>query len=282
VRITTGGQSIDLRGETYKGNILIQGPVSDVTISNGVVEGEIRCRASSYRDIVDRWNRTADWTQAVQDYAPTNVTLRDLTVRGSGDTHQVYMGPGTTYATIRRVNFIGKSKGPSIYLSMETAHNRVLGCNFNAKTGSRREVLSIDGSADNMILNNRFQRCLWGGIYVYRNSGENGVIRHQEPRRNLISRNRFNLSGMMPIRVGVDEVATELEVPWGIILGSRQGRRERHNDLDAGYPWGSSASDLDYARDNTVTNNSFKGDWLFRWVLDTDEGNTVSGNSSWS
>ena len=273
--ITKDDQVVDLQGKTYRGNILVSGPVSGVLICNGRVKGEIRCRSSGYAKAVERWNRTADWTQAIQEQAPRNITIRDLVIEGSGESHQLYAGPGSTHITARRVTFTGHSKGPSVYLSMETAHNRVIGCTFEATTGARREVMSIDGSADNIVRNNNFNLCTWGGLYIYRNSGENGVIRHQEPRRNLIETNKFNLRGMWLVRLGID-----LEIPWGVHIGSRQGRRVRHNDLDAGYPWGSSADDRDFARNNKVINNTFGGDVLNRWVLDSDKGNTVTGNQS--
>lgn len=278
MRLATDGELIDLGGRTYEGDIRIVGPARGITVQNGRVRGEIRCRASGYSDVLERWNRTPDWTKAAQEAAPHDITLRDLTVEGQGDaTAGVYAGPGTTDLTIRRVNFTGRTSGPSVYLSMETARNRVLGCTFSGRPGARREVLAVDGSADNIIRNNTFNRCRYGGIYIYRNSGENGVIRHQEPRRNLITGNRFDLAGMQILRFTID-----MKIPWGVFIGSRQGTRIRHNDLDAGYPWGSSASDLCYARENIVTDNQFRGDWLQRWVRDNDEDNVVAGNEFWN
>jgi parallel beta-helix repeat protein len=274
--IKKSNQIIDLRGETYKGSILIRGAVSNVTIENGTVEGEIRCRAESYRDVVERWNKTGEWTRAIREASPSYVTLRDLKVLGGEDVHQVYLGPGTTYVDIRKVRFVGRSAGPSLYMSMESGHHRVTNCVFNSRTGSKREVIAIDGSADNVIRNNLFRNCKWGGIYIYRNSGEHGTIRHQEPRRNLITRNRFDLRDMALVRLGLD-----LDIPWGVKIGSRQGSRIRHNDLDAGHPWGSSASDLDFARENVVIRNQFKGDRWRRWVLDNDIDNEVANNEAW-
>lgn len=278
MKITSSNQTIDLGGETYKGDILVQGPVSGVVIRNGRVNGEIRCRASDYKALVEKWNKTGDWTKAVREAAPRGVTISNLVVNGMGASHQVYAGPGCSNIKVRKVRFTGQSLGPSVYLSMESEKNLVSGCSFEAVTGERREVMSIDGSARNLIENNRFLRCRWGGIYIYRNSGEHGQIRHQEPRFNVIQGNRFDLTGMWVARVGYGSKG--VEVPHGVIIGSRQGSKY-HSPDDAGYPWGSSADDRDFARENVVTGNLFRGDWLNRWVLDADKQNTVSGNKAW-
>jgi hypothetical protein len=68
-------------------------------------------------------------------------------------------------------------------------------------------------------------------------------VRHQTPRENRIENNNFNLSSLRPSS-------------YGIWLGSRQGRRS-YCEADAGYPFGSSADNGDFADDNIVAGNIF-------------------------
>jgi hypothetical protein len=274
--IRDSGTVVDLKGRTLKDNILVQGPVKDVVIQNGTLRGEIRFRASDYKKVLEEYNKTKHWTREVRKVAPQGAVLRDLVIEPSGDTHSLYCGPGTTGVRVVACEFKGESKGPLIYLSMEGAYHEVLRCEFRGKTGMRREIIAIDGCAESVIRGCKFLRCTQGGIYIYRNSGENGTIRHQEPRFNLIKDNRFDLRGMWLRSSFLDS-----EVPHGVIVGSRQGSRTRHNDLDAGYPWGSSKDDRDFARQNTVIGNRFKGDWFKRWVCDNDKNNTVVDNKAW-
>jgi parallel beta-helix repeat protein len=105
-------------------------------------------------------------------------------------------------------------------------------------------VVAVDGSATNTIVGNRFLQAGYGGIYLYRNCGEGGTVRHQAPQSNLIENNFFN---MKDLRSG----------SYGIWLGSRQGRRSYCED-DAGYPFGSSIDNRDFADHNTVRGNVFQ------------------------
>jgi parallel beta-helix repeat protein len=114
---------------------------------------------------------------------------------------------------------------------------------FGRNGEAAREVIAVDGSARNLIAGNRFESADFGGIYLYRNCGEGGTVRHQTPRDNRIERNAFNLSGLRPGSYGV----------W---IGSRQGHRS-YCEADAGYDFGSSADNRDFADDNIVTGNIF-------------------------
>lgn len=278
MKIKDDGFVLDLQGGVLEDNILIE--ASDVIVRNGTVRGEIRARAPMYGRVLEEWNKTPYWTEKIREAAPSRPRLFDLTIDGPGDTHQVYFGPGVTGGRVRNCKFVGRSKGPSVYLSMESGEHKFVSCKFNARLGAKREVIAIDGSKYNLIAECVFKRCWHGGIYIYRNSGENGTIRHQTPEWNVIRNNKFDLNKMALVRLGLSTLLPP-EVPHGVIIGSRQGSRLNHNSLDDGYPWGSSASNLDHAKYNTVIDNQFRGDWLKRWVLDTDKNNTVKGNSTW-
>lgn len=272
--ITENGTTIDLGGKVLREDIILRGPVSDITIRNGIVKGEIRLRPSKIKG-----NTKPGYTKRARKAAPSGITIRGITFDTDGSTHQLYMGPGSNNCRVLNCRFIGRSKGPCLYLSPEGGSNFISGNIFNAKTGKRREVLAIDGSADNIIEKNEFLVCHYGGIYVYRNCGENGTVRHQKPRRNVIRENKFDLSGMVLARLsnGSGHQASFTYKPYGIIIGSRQGDCA-YCHLDNMHDIGSGKSDLDFARGNTVIDNKFSGDWFNRHVKDNDKNNLVKRN----
>ena len=165
-----------------------------------------------------------------------------------------------TGVTIRNCTFTGWSASTTVYLDAESGGNRIEGCAFDVRSG--REVMAIDGSATNTIVGNRFLRAGYGGIYLYRNCGEGGTVRHQTPQRNVIENNFFDLKDLHP-------------GSYGIWLGSRQGRRSYCED-DAGYPFGSSVDNRDFADHNTLVGNVFQPAGG-RAIRDDGAGNRVMG-----
>jgi hypothetical protein len=156
----------------------------------------------------------------------------------------LYLGPGVTGVMVRNCTFTGWSGSTTVYLDAESGGNRIEGCTFNVRSG--REVIAVDGSATNKIVGNRFLRVDYGGIYLYRNCGEGGTVRHQAPQGNVIENNFFNIKDL---RSG----------SYGVWLGSRQGRRSYCED-DAGYPFGSSIDNRDFADHNILRGNIFQPD----------------------
>jgi parallel beta-helix repeat protein len=271
--ITSSDTVIDLEGKALDDSITIRGPLNNIVIRNGTIKGEVRLRPLDMGDS----HTQPGHTERIRQSAPSNVRISDITFRTNGSTHQVYFGPGATNSSVLNCNFRGKSLGPSVYLSPEGGGHTIKDCNFAAEPGQRREVLAVDGSRDNLIVDNNFRRCTWGGIYVYRNCGENGIVRHQKPQNNIIKGNRFNLTGMRLFRVS-DQSGHQGEalfIPYGVILGSRQGGSS-YCDLDSMYPLGSGESNADYAQNNIVADNRFSGDWFLRHVLDNDANNSVA------
>jgi parallel beta-helix repeat protein len=273
MNITESNTTLDLKGGVLNDSIMIRGPIRNIKILNGRIKGEVRLRPL---DIPDDSHTKPGHTERVRKLAPNNITLENIIFDTNGLTHQVYFGPGSTESKLIDCTFYGRSLGPSVYLSPEGGGHIVRKCGFYAETGGRREVLSIDGSSDNLIEDNNFKRCTWGGVYVYRNSGEDGKVRHQTPQNNTIKNNKFNLTGMQMIRFsnGSGHQGSLFYVPYGIILGSRQGDSS-YSELDSQYNIGSGVSNLDYAQNNKVINNTFSGDWLKRHILNNDVGNTV-------
>jgi parallel beta-helix repeat protein len=215
-----------------------------ITVRNGKLRGSIRIfglgvngeapkvRESSHRE---------GHTERAQAAAPRAILLEDLEIEAD---HRIplYLGPGVTGVTIRNCTFTDWSASTTVYLDAESGGNRIENCTFNVRAG--REVMAVDGSATNTIVGNRFLRAGYGGIYLYRNCGEGGTVRHQTPRGNVIENTFFK---MKDLRQG----------SYGVWLGSRQGRRSYCED-DAGYPFGSSIDNRDFADQNTVRGNVFQ------------------------
>ena len=213
---------------------------TDVTIKNCTIHGAIRIWGmgadGSYEDLKTS-SQTAQHTQTTQAAAPTRITLDQLAFIAKG-TIPLYVGPGVTNVILTGSRFSGETVATAIYLDAESAGNRIENNRFAVKTG--REIIAVDGSARNQISHNRIELYGRGGIFLYRNCGERGVIRHQTPSNNAITDNVFSGASWLRSRL--------------IVLGSREGRRSYCGE-DAGYPFGSSADDGDHATNNRLARN---------------------------
>ena len=213
---------------------------TDVTVRDCTVVGNIRIwgmgAGGSMRDLQES-SRTAGHTLAAQNAAPTRVTLDQIRFEAVG-TIPLYVGPGVTRTTVTGSRFAGRSTSTAIYLDAESAGAVIRDSDFDIRTG--REQIAVDGSGANRIIGNRFALNGRGGIFLYRNCGEDGVIRHHTPSDNVITDNSF--SGVNWLR------------PQTVFVGAREGNRRYCSD-DRGWPFGSSADDGDNATSNTVVRN---------------------------
>ena len=250
--------NIDCNGKAYnKGKVTeLQIVASDITIRRCKINGSIRTiglgrngEAAAVKESSIKPGHTA----RAQAAAPRNTKLYGLTITGHGRT-PLYLGPGTTNLILVDSTINGRSDSAAIYLDAESGSNIIRNNTINI-TGAPREIIAIDGSADNQILANTIQQAPNGGIYLYRNCGEGGTVRHQSPQRNLIAGNTINSSG-----------------GYGIWLGSRNGGRF-YCSADDGYPFGSSKDDSDFADNNTVRGNQFTGST--RTVRDNGSSNQI-------
>lgn len=216
---------------------------TDVAIRDCIVHGALRIwgmgAGGSMRDLLPS-SRTATHTAAAQAAAPTRIGLTDVTFAATGSI-PLYIGPGVTRVTAERPRFTGRSVSTAIYLDAESADNAVTGGVFDIRTG--REQIAVDGSARNRITDNRFALRGKGGVFLYRNCGEDAVIRHQTPSDNQVTDNVFTGAGWLR--------------PRAVVVGSREGGRRYCRD-DAGWPFGSSVDDGDHATGNTVARNTVR------------------------
>ncbi|MDA0744514.1 MAG: right-handed parallel beta-helix repeat-containing protein [Proteobacteria bacterium] len=210
---------------------------TDIRIRNCLIHGAVRVwgmGADGSYDDLRASSRTPDHTARLQAAAPSHVTLDRVTIRASGSI-PLYVGPGVTHLTLTRSTLDGSSVSTAVYLDAESARNRIE--DNLIRTATRREKIAIDGSAYNRITGNRLELDGRPGIFLYRNCGERGVIRHQTPSHNTITDNDFSGANRLRPRLTVEN--------------ARQGRRAYCND-DRGYPWGSSVDDRDGASNNVV------------------------------
>ncbi|MEQ7156497.1 right-handed parallel beta-helix repeat-containing protein [Brevundimonas aurifodinae] len=183
-------------------------------------------------------SRAPGHTGRAQAAAPTDILFHRITFIATGSI-PLYIGPGVTGVRVDEGRFTGRSVSTAIYLDAESAGTVVQGVDFDIATA--REQIAVDGSARNRLVDNRFRRSDRGGVFLYRNCGEDGVIRHRAPTDNTITGNRFE---------GVSWLW-----PRAVVLGSREGGRRYCGD-DAGWPFGSSADDGDNAARNVVRGNT--------------------------
>ena len=225
----------------------------DVTIKRCKINGSIRTIGLGHNGEapgVKASSTTPGHTARAQAAAPKNTVLYKVTITGHGRI-PLYLGPGTTRLTMIDSTIKGRSDSVALYLDAESGSN-IFRHNTFALASSSREAIALDGSADNQILSNTISASN-GGIYLYRNCGEGGTVRHQPPQNNFIAGNTIDNTG-----------------GYGIWLGSRNGGRFYCND-DQGFPFGSSKDDGDFANDNTVRgNNAGK-------IRDDGSRNQVSG-----
>jgi len=214
---------------------------TDIRIKNCVIHGAVRVwgmGADGSYDDLRASSRTADHTAKAQGAAPSHIELDRVTIVGTGSI-PLYVGPGVTRLSLTNSTLTGRSDATAVYLDAESADNRIE--NNAIAIATRREAVAVDGSTRNRITGNRFDLGGRGGVFLYRNCGERGVIRHQTPSDNQITDNAF--SGAARLR------------PQLVVVGSREGRRA-YCSADRGYPFGSSADDGDGATNNVVARNT--------------------------
>lgn len=238
---------------------------SDITVRNCVIKGALRLQGlgtNGQAKAVQSSSLTAGHTAFAQASAPTRISLSAL--RFIADTRvPLYVGPGVTKVRVEKSTLTGQSDGPALYLDAESAENTISGNRF--AVSSRREQIAIDGSAKNMIRANVFDNPINGGIFVYRNCGEGGTIRHQKPQKNTISGNTFKYRTAFMAKPAV----------W---LNSRSGA-QRYCFRDPAHPFGSSLSSQDFAQFNTVTGNRLIGGGA-SLIRNTDPSNRVEDNGN--
>jgi hypothetical protein len=211
----------------------------NVTIKNCLVVGSVRINGMG--DVREA-SRRPGYVALIRQSSPKRVTFDRVTITGVNRSI-FYVGAGVTDSSLINSEIKGTTEGAPLYLDAESSRITIKDNYIHARTAGR-EQLSIDSSNYSRILNNRFSALHNGGIYLYRNCGERGVIRHTTPSHNTIVNNVFyydEYTGLKP----------------AVYIASRNGNDAGHGfcDHDSGYDFGSSVSDLDHATHNVVMQN---------------------------
>ena len=218
-----------------------QQQLHNVTGSDCLVNGSIRtiglARTGEGRKLRVSSRRDANHTARAQAAAPTDIHLKRFRIVADNQI-PVYLGPGTTNFTLEDSVLDGISPVVAAYFDAESAHNTF--DNVTVKTRTRREMLALDGSANNTFKQLTLKHPQKQAILLYRNCGEGGTVRHQTP-----SNNSF-----FDTTIFSDKPLEDL-----IIENSRNGNRDYCED-DAGFPWGSSASNADGGKNNVFRRTS--------------------------
>lgn len=214
---------------------------SCVTVRNCHVLSRVRIYGeySSADNIPPDFSRSPRYVAGIRAQAPWLVTFENCTFEAETGQLPVYVGPGVTRTTFRDCVFRGPSRSTLLYLGAESGWTTIEGCTFDADEAAR-EAIAVDASSHNVIRDSRF---IGGsGIYLYRNCGQDGVIRHEIPRKNRIIGNVFEDSD---------------PAVW---LSSRDDDWKAYCAFD---DWqdsgGSSRSNWSHAMYNTVANNDLNG-----------------------
>ncbi len=225
-------------------------PVHDVMITDCNIMGGVRvwgmARNANAAAMLES-SRTLEHVSTVRNNAPYRITLDWLRI--VSDTRvPLYLAPGVHHSTLSNSELYSGISA-LLYCDAESFGNLIDNNVMDAAGIYRdREIIALDGSSNNVLSRNQLFEARNGGIYLYRNCGEGGVIRHATPSNNEIVDNEI----LCPHNIW------PLEPEVGVYLGSRDGRRGFCDD-DAGYEYGSSTSDQDHARFNRVISNRMWG-----------------------
>ncbi len=242
----------------------------NITFQNWKLNGVVRILGvgpSSDTTLVKESSHKLGHTERMRNAAPRGITLRNLRIYSDEKIPMIW-GPGVHNVTLENSLFAGRSRSVAMYIDAESGDNIVRNNIFLVE--AKREAIAVDGSARNKFVGNLFANAPKGGIHVYRNSGERGVVRHQEPRNNEIRENYFYLGNM--------------EAGRAVFLGSRNFTNPNYRHEDKKFPFGSGISNRDYARENIVAQNKAAGSadqFTLRFLEDSEgkEGdNRVKGN----
>jgi parallel beta-helix repeat protein len=217
----------------------------NIVVKNCNIHGSIRVygmNTNGEGDYIRESSRKDDQhTKRAQDAAPKNILFDHLKIEASGRI-PYYLSPGVTFVTLQNSHVTGATTSTAVYFDAESARNTLRNNVIDTDTDNR-ELIALDGSAHNLIVGNKFSSLNHGGIYLYRNCGEGGTVRHQTPSYNIIISNFFYYNKYDGGNAAVH-------------VASRNGMRP-YCFLDRGFPWGSSVDNNDLARHNVIADNQF-------------------------
>jgi parallel beta-helix repeat protein len=251
--VSESNSKVDCDGATLDGENRLKYGV--MVVSNGKSLSDVSVSNCNVRNFsvngvmvgsgIPDFKRSGDH-QHNYDITPSNVVLSHLHVQDSGSVG-VYFYSYVADSTLRD-SVVSGSKGVGIYLEQSSKGNKivdnVIKANGVVEGGGPREGIAVDSSAGNLIEGNSFFGNAAGGVFLYKNCGENfdkgmAVLRWQHSNENVIRNNRF-----------FDEKV-------GVWVASRQGRDLSQKGCGDSSLDGRGQYYRDYADYNVVEGNQF-------------------------
>lgn len=194
-----------------------------------------------------------DYTETLQEAGSKNIVFANMEITAYRR-NPFYVEDGVTRVTLMNSRIRGRSNGVAIYLDAESAENVIKDNDIGVINS--REQIALDGSARNLIVGNRLSGLNTGGIYLYRNCGEDGIIRHQGAEDNVIIDNVFYYDRYHNV---FDYVRYWGRTP-AVWVASRQNNLPGYcneDDRAEAPKIGSNLDHLDHAYRNVVAHNRF-------------------------
>jgi choice-of-anchor A domain-containing protein len=256
------GAVIDLSGVKIVGNLVIGASndlndpdrdrhprLHDIKISNAEIHGSVRVRSGVSTDVLWYSSEHQGHTERLRSLTTTRIDLERLTISGEGESSLLYVENGVTNVTLTDSIVQGSADMSVIYLDSESGYHVIRNNIIRAQSLRLRPRITIDSSSHNRIVGNRFENLQAAGIYLFRNCGEDGLVRHQVPEHNQIINNWF------------DDEDYEGEDP-AVLVGARPNGGNRDfcgDDDDVVPPVGSAIFDGDLPSYNVVAQNRIVG-----------------------
>jgi parallel beta-helix repeat protein len=233
-----------LGGDREVSNVEIRNCIVTGSRGSGVIIGLIAADSEKPKGADGRPDRAQH---------PHRITLRDVTVSRNGGVG-IYVDDFVEDVSILDSSVEGNGD-VGIYLEHDSrrtriANSRVIGNGFGPKSGlpahwrSAREGIAIDSSADNIIENNTISGNNQGGIFLYRNCGEQpndprGVPRTQPATGNVIRNNTIDGGSLLGIaiasrqetRIRPESCMLRVDPARGIFPDSAPGNRVTGNTI---------------------------------------------------
>lgn len=276
ITINTSDTSLDCNGarvdglNTQKIGILVSskgGHLSSVEIKNCTVTGFIESGVLITSQIPNY--QRSDNHNFNYEKTPKNITLENMKITSNSGVG-VYFHSYVTNSTIKN-SIVENSKAEGIYLDQSSRNNNIINNTIqrngelNGPSSGQRVGLAIDSSANNLIESNKFIENFGGGIFLYKNCGENfskgfSKIRWQHSNENTIKSNSF----------------TDEKV--GIWIASRQSSNLQNKDCGDKPLDSENKYYEDFADNNTIENNKFCRNK--RYIIVEGNYNTITNNQS--
>lgn len=220
--ISSSDTVLDCAGALLDGQNLLETAISingrgkkirNVVVKNCRIEN-FNGRVLNVTSGVPKWSLLKDY-KANYDVSPENIVIDNVqTVGGRGG---VYFDSYVQRSVLKN-SIIREAGKVGVYLEQGSRNISVLNNKIlNNGTLTRREGLAIDSSAHNVVRGNVFEGNSAGGVFIYKNCGENfksgkSVLRWQSSDYNEIIENEFR---HQPVGVWVASRQSRNLSKWG-------------------------------------------------------------------